>query len=316
MKLPIYNHLIASLKMFFYNIFCKCYIKSFGEKDKRNLKYRVSLCLIFKDEAPFLKEWLDYHLAIGIDHFYLYDNNSTDNYKEIIQSYLDKGIITLYDWSYEQAQAKCYQHCLEKHREESNWIGYIDADEFVCPRIETDIKNWIKKFDKFPSVMIYWLQFGSSGIIKHDYSKNVIEQYTSCMDHFWNYGKCFVNTRFQQVNWNTQFFHHNSYTTYNFFGINIVLPSINQYGRFCLMNHSRITNMKKFQKRDIQINHYYIKSWDIYKSKMTKSDVFFKQNPKDESKFYGRDMQCIEKDYTISRFLIKIKLLQWNNGKF
>lgn len=69
--------------MLFYNSICKGYIELFGKRDKRKLKYRISLCLIFNNEAPFLKEWLDYHIVVGIDHFYLYNNNSTDNYIDV-----------------------------------------------------------------------------------------------------------------------------------------------------------------------------------------------------------------------------------------
>ena len=34
--------------------------------------YQLSLILIFKDEAPYLQEWLEYHLMLGVQHFYLY----------------------------------------------------------------------------------------------------------------------------------------------------------------------------------------------------------------------------------------------------
>ncbi len=28
-----------------------------------------------KDEADALVEWIEYHLLLGVDHFYIYDNN-------------------------------------------------------------------------------------------------------------------------------------------------------------------------------------------------------------------------------------------------
>ena len=86
------------IKMCFYNTFCKAYIELFGRKDKREMKYRLSLCLIFKNEAPFLKEWIDYHTIVGVDHFYLYNNNSDDNYKEVLEPYIRQGIVTLIEW--------------------------------------------------------------------------------------------------------------------------------------------------------------------------------------------------------------------------
>ena len=37
-------------------------------------KYYCSICAIFRDEGTYLKEWIEYHRIIGIDHFYLYNN--------------------------------------------------------------------------------------------------------------------------------------------------------------------------------------------------------------------------------------------------
>ena len=59
------------------------------------MKY-LSLCMNFKDEAPYLKEWLDFHILVGVDHFYLFNNNSSDNYEQIIKPYKEKGYITLH----------------------------------------------------------------------------------------------------------------------------------------------------------------------------------------------------------------------------
>ena len=41
---------------------------------KQQKKYTVAVCAIFKNESVFLKEWLEYHLLIGVEHFYLYNN--------------------------------------------------------------------------------------------------------------------------------------------------------------------------------------------------------------------------------------------------
>ena len=116
LKAWVKNAVVPFFKMCFYNTVCKFYIELFGTHDKRKMKYRISLCLIFKNEAPFLKEWLDYHLAIGIDHFYLYNNNSDDNYMVIVKPYVDKGIVTLIEWPEPYSQFKCYKHCYDTYR--------------------------------------------------------------------------------------------------------------------------------------------------------------------------------------------------------
>ena len=36
-------------------------------------RFDVSILAILKDEAPNMEEWLCHHMAIGVDHFFLYD---------------------------------------------------------------------------------------------------------------------------------------------------------------------------------------------------------------------------------------------------
>lgn len=42
------------------------------------MRFALAVCAIFKDEAAYLREWLDFHLLMGVEHFYLYDNGSSD----------------------------------------------------------------------------------------------------------------------------------------------------------------------------------------------------------------------------------------------
>lgn len=295
------------LDLLYLDTICKSYIKLFVEPDQRKLQHYLSFFLIFKDEAPFLKEWLDYHIVVGVEHFYLYNNFSSDNYKEILEPYIQSGFVTLIDWPYEQAQAQAYKHCMETYKDESNWIAFIDADEFVCPKYVTDIKIWLIKFAKFPAVNVKWLQFGSNGIIKHDYSKSVIEQYKSCWLDFHKLGKCFVNTRYEVCNWNTMFFHHRTHVLMRIMGIKQPVPAISQFGSFDCQIHE-----KKNQRllSEIQINHYYSKAWDLVNEKTNKSDVYFKDIKRSLKAFWLRELECSSLDNTIMRFFIKFKYFQ------
>ena len=40
------------------------------------MRYNIIICAILKDETPYLIEWVEHHLQIGVEHFVLYDNNS------------------------------------------------------------------------------------------------------------------------------------------------------------------------------------------------------------------------------------------------
>ena len=148
-------------------------------------------------------------------------------------------------------------------------------------------------------------------VLEHDYSKNVIEQYTNSWEDFWNHGKCLINTRYDIANFDTWYVHHHTYMYYDFFGIKVVLPAINQFGYICTVDKTWGGGKNKLRNSTIQVNHYFTKSWSIWSEKMKKTDVLFAKNPKsDINYFYRYEMKNISSDYKINRFLIKMKFLQ------
>ena len=58
--------------------------------------YYLSVLCIFKNETMNLKTWINHYLWQGVDHFYMIDNGSDDNPLEILQDYINKGIITYF----------------------------------------------------------------------------------------------------------------------------------------------------------------------------------------------------------------------------
>lgn len=46
--------------------------------------YNLSICAIFKNESHILDEWIQHYLKRNINHFYLINYNSTDDYIPII----------------------------------------------------------------------------------------------------------------------------------------------------------------------------------------------------------------------------------------
>ena len=291
------------------NLIVKPYIKLFGRHDKRKMKYKVSLCLFFKDEAPFLKEWIDYHHVIGVDHFYLYNNESSDNFREVLAPYIDQGLVTLIDYPGRSVQPSAAKDCWERFRAETNWIGFLDADEFVCPKYKSDIGEWLKEWDKWPSIMIKWVMFGTSGLLKHDFSRLVIEQYTSCDDKFWSLGKCFVNTRFDICYFDASIMHATT-TFYRILGIKFPLLPMGQFGKFTLPPRWPKEKAENLRKATIQINHYYTKAWaELCKRSITPRGCGGTSR-RSKATVLEREESCVSKDYTIQRFLIRLKIAQ------
>jgi len=51
--------------------------------------YTVCVGAILKDEDAFVEEWVAYHRILGVDHFYLYDNDPRQPLSEILARHRD-----------------------------------------------------------------------------------------------------------------------------------------------------------------------------------------------------------------------------------
>ena len=132
-------------------------------------KYEISICAIFKNEKKYLKEWIEYHLLIGIDHFYLYNNNSSDFPLNTLASYIKKGIVTVISWPDElhssekdnpmwalSTQISAYENAIQvRARGETEWLILMDINEFLVANENCSLKDMLKKHS------------GSSGIALH-----------------------------------------------------------------------------------------------------------------------------------------------------
>ena len=62
------KYYIKRIIYFFYAGLCHI-VLFFRRKRKDEKKYQVSICAIFKNEAKYLKEWIEFHKIIGVEHF-------------------------------------------------------------------------------------------------------------------------------------------------------------------------------------------------------------------------------------------------------
>lgn len=276
------------------------FISDNGYKEK---KYRLSICAIFKNEGFYLKEWIEYHLIVGVDHFYLYNNDSTDNYKTILEPYIERGIVDLIEWPYKQGQMSAYEDCISSRKEEANWIGFIDLDEFIVPIKDKSIYDFLFKFRNRPSVVINWKMFGTSGKCDAEIEKLVTERFTHSWEKGCNVGKCFYNTCFEfdfAKNKGNAWMHQMWCRKGS-----LLLPSVNSFGKTCVKDYQSIPKTE----RTIQINHYYTKSLEEYLNKSRKGDAFFEKSPKNMGSFYKCEVRCSVNDVSIFKY---ISLLKYN----
>lgn len=123
----------------------------------------LAVCAIAKNEGPYFKEWIEWHRGKGVDKFYIYDNDSTDDTRQILEPYINDGIVEYHPFPGQKKQLQAYDDCLARHRLDTRWIAFIDLDEFIVPLKDKSIPDFLKRFDRFPAVEINWLIYGSGG---------------------------------------------------------------------------------------------------------------------------------------------------------
>ena len=134
---------------------------------------RTAVVCIAKNEDRYIKEWAEYHLKLGFDSVYIYQNDwRTDlEMPNVFKKVIDGKC----------RQLDCYNKFLRKDKDH-DWVAFIDVDEFIVlnkhATINDFIKRTIKKFGKIKAIGINWVFFGSNGIEKDDGSDGVLKRFT------------------------------------------------------------------------------------------------------------------------------------------
>ena len=143
------------------------------QKPCPNCRYTLSICSVFKDEAPYFKEWIEYYKLLGVQHFRLYNNESTDNYLEVLKPYIDAGDVTVIDWPSDPSrlgrdewpwytQLPACTDAITHLKGVSEWLAIIDLDEFIVPLEHTNLLSFLKEYEPYAGVLINWQNFGTS----------------------------------------------------------------------------------------------------------------------------------------------------------
>jgi len=141
------------------------------------LRHQLAICAIFREEAPFLDEWLTFHAGIGVTHFYLYNNFSTDEFRAVLQPWQETDFVTLTDWPLPAGQVPAYSDCVRRFKNTSQWIAFIDIDEFLFSPHSVDILPLLAAFANQPGLEIWQYRFGANGHRKRPHA-SVLDSYT------------------------------------------------------------------------------------------------------------------------------------------
>ncbi len=123
----------------------------------------VAIVAIVKDEVDYLEEWLAYHIALSVSHFFIYDNGSTDGSAALLERYINHGLVTRIDWPLGGGQLAAYNHALRMFGTTADWLAFYDPDEFLVPLLDDDIPAFLARFPEAADVRVPRVEIGFSG---------------------------------------------------------------------------------------------------------------------------------------------------------
>ena len=228
---------------------------------KMDFSHEVSIVAIAKNESLYIREWVEYHRIIGITKIYLYDNESADNTLQLLQPYIDCGLI---EYSYIPGigrQLDAYNDAITRHKQDCRYMAFIDLDEYIMPekrQLITDVvKRVLSKKNNAAGIALNWCLYGNSGhksrpegLITESYINRARE--TNPMNHMI---KTLCNPRL------VHYYISPHYPQYKLGAISVDSTGIHKSkGWFC----------RNLTFKNIRLNHYYCKSEEDYKIKTSR----------------------------------------------
>lgn len=234
-----------------------------------------TICSIIKDEHLFLKEWIDYHLSIGFDRIYLYEDFTSKSHKSITDSYDNVELHSMSEvpgCEPNKTSRQCAVYNWFIKNTTCDWCLFIDIDEFF--RLDNiSLDELLEEFEPYAGIQVWWKVYGCGGHIDrpnlsvqeaygNDFKPHVVHGITN-----YDY-KSFVNIK-----------HH-----IGFINCHYHKKIVNTHHKRGDYRYDR--NEKTWDK--CWIDHYMSKSWEDWVARLDRGNItkgirnveyFFKINP-------------------------------------
>ena len=135
-------------------------------------RHEIAMVSISKNEAPYIKEWIEFHKLVGFTKFYFYDNESEDNTVDILKPYIDSGLVEYTLIKGKGRQLDAYNDAIAKHKDECRWMAFLDMDEYLMPtkpfeKVYNVVSALIRKAGKGAAgIGVNWCIYGSAHLEK------------------------------------------------------------------------------------------------------------------------------------------------------
>lgn len=144
----------------------------------------VIVC-IAKKEEKYIEEFVKYHLALGFKYIYLYDNEDSPKYENLLDNYRNfvKVIHLPFNHYHIPVQYLALEDFAVNHMKNNNitHVAHIDIDEFIVLKKHNNIIDFINEYitNDCEGIGMNWRFFGSSGLTEES-NIPVTIRFTKC----------------------------------------------------------------------------------------------------------------------------------------
>lgn len=238
-------------------------------------RHGFAITTVLRDEENYVAEWASFHKAVGVRHFFVYDDGSTDRTLPILRDLLPQAELTILPWRFGMRdvrmslplnrQVLAFAHAILNFGADFRWMAFIDVDEFILPKTGRTIEEALAGAKGFPNISLPWHMFGTSGH-KTRPSGPVTRSYTlraadpmSRLENVMNF-KCIVDPcAVSEVS-----VHH--FSTREFGD-----KTANDAGQVFPL--ARRKSREFYSSRHLQLNHYYTRSQEEFARKIERGGV-------------------------------------------
>lgn len=141
----------------------------------------IVICAIARFENRYVKEWVDYHLALGFSHIFIYDNNrdGEERIAEVLGEKPQHVTIIPFHNVNTWPQILAYRDCWNNYT--YDWVLFCDLDEFFTFGSKwtgaRNVSAYVDEYkDKTDAILLNWMMYGDNGELEYK-TKPVIERF-------------------------------------------------------------------------------------------------------------------------------------------
>lgn len=94
---------------------------------------KLCACTMVWNKAQFIREWVLFHSFIGVEEYFVFDNDSDDGTEEVLDSLRAAYNVSRMVWPWLKTQQAAFSHCTIVARERCEWVLFTDVDEYIYP---------------------------------------------------------------------------------------------------------------------------------------------------------------------------------------